>query len=185
MAANGQVIENPASGERIVIRETAADTEGRLLSFELFLAPGGRVPNGHAHPEQEETFTVISGRMRFRRGFRVILAGPRQRVVMSRGVYHSFANPGDHPAHVLVEVRPALRMAQVLEMAAELGQGVSPGRVSLGRMLRLALFLREFRREIGLPLVPPWLVTAITAPLVLVTMAVDRAQRFRSLPASP
>ncbi|HVB53504.1 MAG TPA: cupin domain-containing protein [Candidatus Acidoferrales bacterium] len=185
MVAKGQVIENPASGERIVLRETAADTEGRLLSFDLFLGVGGRVPAGHAHPAQEETFTVISGRMRFRRGFRVIRAGPPRRVVMSRGVYHSFANAGPAPAHVLVEMRPALRMEEVLELAAELGRPVDSGRTSLRRILALVLFMREFRRELGLPLIPPWLIAGVTAPVALTAILLGRIQRFHSVPVPP
>src|SRR6266511_4387887 len=39
----GPVIENPLSGERIVIRETGAETGSRLLTWELSLAPGGAV----------------------------------------------------------------------------------------------------------------------------------------------
>jgi len=167
MTDDERVIVNPTSGERIVIRATAAVTEGRLLSFELFLASGGCVPAGHAHPEQEESFTVIRGRMRFRRGLRVIMAGPGERVIMSPGVYHSFANRGPDPAHLLVEVRPALRMEEVLELAAEFGQAGQSARHRLRRLLALVLFLREFRREIGLPHTPSWLVAGLTAPVAI------------------
>jgi hypothetical protein len=37
--ARGRVTDNPISGERIVIRQTAAETGGRLLAFDLFLPP--------------------------------------------------------------------------------------------------------------------------------------------------
>src|ERR1700736_2164277 len=70
--SRGRVIENRRSGERIVLLQTGADTNGQLLEFELFLAPGGRVPSGHVHPEQEERFTVLEGLMRFRLGGRKI-----------------------------------------------------------------------------------------------------------------
>jgi hypothetical protein len=53
-SAQRRIIENPVSGERIVIRTTAGESGGRRVSWELFLAPGGRVPSSHAHPEQEE-----------------------------------------------------------------------------------------------------------------------------------
>ena len=58
MAHAGQVLENPISGEKIIFRQTAADTDGELLAFELVLAPGGAVPGAHVHPEQEERFEV-------------------------------------------------------------------------------------------------------------------------------
>ena len=49
--AGGRVIENPLSGERIVIRTSGAETGGRLLAWDLYLAPGGRVPSSHSHPD--------------------------------------------------------------------------------------------------------------------------------------
>jgi hypothetical protein len=55
-----RVIENPISGERIVIRESGAQTGGRLLSFDLHLPTGAHVPAGHVHPSQEERFTVVT-----------------------------------------------------------------------------------------------------------------------------
>jgi hypothetical protein len=55
--SNLHVITYPLSGEQITIRATAADTGGRVLEWELLLAPGGKVPSSHAHPEQEDCLT--------------------------------------------------------------------------------------------------------------------------------
>ena len=85
IAGQQRVIENPISGERIVVRQTAAETGGQLFVFDLFLPPGAHVPARHAHPIQEEQFTVLSGRMRFRIGGRTILAGPGETVVVPIG----------------------------------------------------------------------------------------------------
>ncbi|MBA3260974.1 MAG: hypothetical protein H0T69_00570 [Thermoleophilaceae bacterium] len=38
MAHRGQVLQNPASGERITFRETAAQTGGELLAIDLALS---------------------------------------------------------------------------------------------------------------------------------------------------
>jgi hypothetical protein len=58
MAYTGQVIENPVIGERISFRQTAADTNGELLEFDVALTPDGHVPGMHVHPAQEERFEV-------------------------------------------------------------------------------------------------------------------------------
>ena len=51
MAYAGQVLKNPASGERITFRKTAADTDGELVAIDLQLPAGRRVPGGlHIHP---------------------------------------------------------------------------------------------------------------------------------------
>src|SRR5205085_11403110 len=89
-ALAGRVIDNPISGERMVIRESGAQTGGRLLSFDLFLPPGGHVPARHVHPIQVEQFTVVAGRMRFRLGRRTILAHPGDTVLVPAGTAHWF-----------------------------------------------------------------------------------------------
>ena len=76
MVPREHIIENPLSREQITIRRTAADTGGSVLEWELLLAPGGRVPSSHAHPGQEEVFTVLDGQMRFRVGVRRVIASP-------------------------------------------------------------------------------------------------------------
>ena len=43
----GRVIDNPISGEPIVIRESSAQNGGRLLAFDLFRPAGGHVPARH------------------------------------------------------------------------------------------------------------------------------------------
>jgi quercetin dioxygenase-like cupin family protein len=86
---------NPASGERITFRTTAADTNGNLVAIDLELPPGSRVPGGlHIHPVQEERFEVVRGTMRFRMRRKKILAGPGEVVVVPPGVPHDFANAG-------------------------------------------------------------------------------------------
>jgi quercetin dioxygenase-like cupin family protein len=159
------VIDNSISGERIVIRESGAETGGRLLSFDLFLPPGAHVPARHVHPVQEEQFTVVAGRMRFRLGRRTILAHPGDTVLVPAGTAHWFGNAGAGVAHVRVDVRPALRMEELFEAAAAMGRArLFPG-ARLPRPSDLALFLLEFQRELAVPDVPAFLVRALLAPL--------------------
>lgn len=162
----GHVIVNPTSGERIVIRVSGTQTGGRLLSFDLFLPPGAHVPARHAHPIQEEQFTVIAGQMRFRLGRlrRSILANPGDVVRVPPGTAHWFGNAGAGSAHARVEARPALRMEEMLESAAAMGKPrYFPG-ARIPRLPDLALFLREFQREVAVPDVPASLVRAFLAP---------------------
>jgi quercetin dioxygenase-like cupin family protein len=163
-ALSGRVIDNPVSGERIIIRETGEQTGGRLLSFDLFLPPGAHVPARHVHPVQEERFTVIEGRMRFRVGRRTILANPGDTIPVPAGTAHWFGNIGAGVSHARVEVRPALRMEELFETAAAIGRaGHFPG-TRMPRLSDLALFLNEFQRELAVPDVPAFLVRGLLAP---------------------
>jgi quercetin dioxygenase-like cupin family protein len=157
-------LENPISGERFVFLETAGDTDGELLVFELTLRPGGRVPGGHVHPGQEERFHVKCGQMRFRKGLRTMLVGPGDAVVVPPGTYHRFANVGKEPARVRVEVRPPLEMQRLYETAAALAREGRTLPSGLPRRLDLALFMREFEDEVRAP-IAPGLVRAVMAPL--------------------
>jgi quercetin dioxygenase-like cupin family protein len=156
----GQVIDNPISGERIVIRQTGADTHGRLLSFDLFLPPGGHVPATHTHPVQEERFTVVTGRLRFRLDRRTLLANPGETVVVKPGTVHWFGNAAAGSSVARVEIRPALRMQELLERTGAIGVGSS-----LRRLPELAQVLLEFDRELAVPRVPARLVRLFLRPL--------------------
>ncbi|HEY6776493.1 MAG TPA: cupin domain-containing protein [Thermoleophilaceae bacterium] len=166
MAYAGQTLENPASGERITIRQTAAETDGELLAIDLELPADRRVPGGlHLHPLQEERFEVIEGTMRFRMGRERIVAGPGEVVVVPPGMKHDFANAGDEDALVRVEVRPALKMEQLFETAVGLAE---QGRTMWGgipKPLDLALFVSEFEDEVQKAFPPRWLQRLVLAPL--------------------
>jgi quercetin dioxygenase-like cupin family protein len=168
----GRVIQNAGSGERIVVVTTAADTGGELFAFELFLRPGGRVPAAHAHPEQEERFTVMEGEVRFRVGARARIAGPGEVVTVPKGASHRFVNVGAGTAHLLVEVAPALDMEELLATAS---------RLSVPRPLDLALFLQEFHREIKVPFLPARLAAAMIAPVAWLARWLGRDVHYRAL----
>lgn len=165
MAYTGQIIENELSGERITFHKTAADTGGELLAFELELAADGHVPGMHVHPSQEERFEVVSGTMRFRKGRKRVTAKAGDVVVVPAGTLHKFANAGDDTAVVRVEVRPALRMEELLETAAALAAEGRTTRKGMPKPLDLALFVREFAREVRGPFAPGWVQRASLAPL--------------------
>jgi mannose-6-phosphate isomerase-like protein (cupin superfamily) len=152
MSADPRVIENPLSGERITIG--SRPSAGDALDWELVLAPGGRVPSSHAHPRQEECFTVLAGRMRFRVGGRRLIAGPGEVVRVPPGTVHHFANAGASPARVAVRTRPALNMRQLLETAAALAQDQHAAGRRMPSLVDLALFMRDFEPEVRAPYLP-------------------------------
>jgi quercetin dioxygenase-like cupin family protein len=148
-------IVNPLSGEQIVIRRTAAETGGQVLDWELLLAPGGKVPSSHAHPGQQEIFTVLEGRMRFRVGWRRMVLAPGQRVCVQPGTVHHFANAGT--------------AAAIAQEQFEAGR-------ALPRPIELALFMTDFERELRAPFLP-------TTVVRLVMRRLARLARRRGLDA--
>ena len=94
MAFPGQILVNPDSGERFIFRTTAGESRGELLEFDTVIEPHGRVPGGHVHPGQQESFEVLEGTMKFRKGLRTVIARPGDLVVVEPGTFHRFANAG-------------------------------------------------------------------------------------------
>jgi quercetin dioxygenase-like cupin family protein len=176
----GKVIENPLSGERIVIHDLPAGSRSRL-TWELFLAPGGRVPNSHVHPAQEELFKVVSGHVRFRLGFRRVVAGPGDTVRVPPGRAHHFANAGPEEAHISVETQPALQIVAMFEVAAALSQDQCATGRSIPHLVDLALFMRDFEAEVQAPYAPAVLVRALVHPVAWLARRAGYDARYRQL----
>jgi quercetin dioxygenase-like cupin family protein len=177
----GSLIENPVSGERIRIRTSAAESGGELLAWDLWLAPGGRVPSGHAHPGQEERFTVVRGHLRFRVGRRRRVVGPGQTITVPPGAPHHFANAGQTEAYVLVETRPAMHMQELLEVAAELAKDEHGRARRLPRPVDLFLFMDEFRAEVRAPYLPVRPVRLVIRAIARTAAVVGADKRYRRL----
>lgn len=180
MTSPSHVIENSLSGERITIKERPR-VAGDALVWELVLAPGGRVPNSHSHPRQEERFTMLDGTMRFRVGRRRLLARPGDVVVVPPGTVHHFANPGVVPARVAVESTPALWTEAMLETAAALARDQQAAGRRLPRLFDLALFMCDFDGEVRAPYLPAALVRAVLRPLRRLARSLGRDARYRRL----
>src|SRR3954453_4478017 len=103
MAYTGMKIANPVSGETITFVNTAAESDGELLAFDLELTPDGKVPGLHVHPEQTEGFRVVEGAMRLNLGRRTILAQAGEIVTVPAGKAHKFANGVDGIARARVK----------------------------------------------------------------------------------
>jgi quercetin dioxygenase-like cupin family protein len=178
MAYTGQTINNPVSGEQITFLQTAADTAGEKLEFELALSPDGHVPGAHVHPEQQERFHVLEGTMKFRLGLRRIVAEAGDTVVVPAGRVHRFSNGGDTTARCRVEVVPALDMEQLLETTVELALEGNVTRKGMPKPLHLALFVRRFAREVRAPFPPAWMVRVLMAPLAALASRRGHGERY-------
>lgn len=151
MEDNEREVENPVTGERIVFRRTAEDTNGELLELDdYWVQPDHRVPE-HVHPEMEERWEVIEGAARFHIDGVEISAEPGDVVVAPPGAAHSTANASGGETHVRIQMRPALRWEDfVLRLFNAARDGQTDDRGVPNPQL-LAKLLREFHRELAPP----------------------------------
>ena len=178
MATAGQTVFNPVTKERITFLETSADTNGERISIRLELPAKGAVPGTHVHPEQYETFHVISGRMKFRYGFKKIIAGPGETVVVPPGVVHDFRTEGDEDVVVNVVIEPALDMEELLATAVALAEEGKVTKKGMPTPVHLALFAERFHREAAAPFPPAAVVRFLLAPLRAYGRRAGHAERY-------
>jgi quercetin dioxygenase-like cupin family protein len=140
----GSYVENPVTGERVVVRVGTDDSGGELLVADGYLRPGSAVAGEHVHPAIEERFTVVRGRVGFRIDGRESIAEPGQRLHVPAGTVHDWWNAGDEEAHVVVEISPAARFEVMALNLFGLVQDGKTNSKGMPNLLQTALLAQEF-----------------------------------------
>ncbi len=155
MASQGDVIENPLTGERITFLQTTGDTGGELLRFEYLLPPRFSIPE-HVHPRQEERHEILSGILRGRVGGREQNFREGERAVGPPGVPHAWRNPSEEEElRIVSELRPALHLEALIEVGFGLAKALKTDRKAVPkRLLRLIMLANEAKHEFYLTGVP-------------------------------
>lgn len=173
----GEIYENRVQGDRFFVREGGEDTGGERLVGDLYIRPGGAIAGKHVHSYITERFEVVAGTVGFHVAGRDELARLGEPVEVPPGAVHAWWNAGEDEAHVLVDVRPAERFELMVQNLYGLANDGKSNAKGVPRLLPLALFAREFRRE-GEFIRPPRLVQrlgfAVLAPLA-------RARGYRAV----
>jgi quercetin dioxygenase-like cupin family protein len=173
----GTVLDSPQTGERLIIRSTAASSGGQLFQAELIAQPGSYVVRSHLHPSQEERFVVLDGTYGYRIGARTGTARPGEIVVCPIGIPHSQWNAGPGVMRIYYEHRPALESA---ELFFETYFGLSrEGKLLPSgdmRLLQAAVLLTSVADFIRITS-PPLIVQDVAFPVLA---AVGRARGYRA-----
>jgi quercetin dioxygenase-like cupin family protein len=121
----GPTVQGPAGGP-LTFKVRGEQTGGVLTAFENVVAPGDGPPL-HTHANEDESWYVLEGRLRFRLGDERSDAPRGSFVFVPRGLPHCFQNVGDTPARILVAFTPS-GMEAFFDRFAELPDGpVDPG----------------------------------------------------------
>jgi quercetin dioxygenase-like cupin family protein len=153
----GDVLENPVSGQHLIIQKTAQDTGGALLEVEaVYTKPTPSQPPTHYHPRQEERFEVLSGRLD------VLLDGQERTLeegevlTVAPGVPHEMWAP-EAGTRVNWQTRPALKTEAFFETIWGLAKDGKVNDRGVPNLLRVALIAREYEDEFRLAS-PPWVL---------------------------
>ena len=168
MAKPGDELQHPVTGERLVWRRVARDTNGELVEGDLFARPGGHPAAAHVHPHQQERFGVLAGTIKLRVDGQESTLGVGEWAEVPIGRPHTWWNPSDEDAHVLIQVSPALRTEMFFETFFGLASDGKTNSKGLPNPLSMAVILREYRDEVRLARPPAPLQNALFGSLAVV-----------------
>lgn len=107
MADKGQTIYNTVTGEALTFLQTAKDTNGEKLVFDLLLNPGSTVPMKHVHTMQDEIFEIVSGEVNIEVGKELKHLKAGDKAVMPKNIPHRWWNESSEEARLTVTFIPA------------------------------------------------------------------------------
>jgi quercetin dioxygenase-like cupin family protein len=107
--ADRELDYHPVIGERWEITKSTEDSSGELFESTVWLDADVPGPPPHVHPNADESIEVLDGSLEvFKEGGWTTL-GPGETVTVARGTPHTFRNPSDETAKIVVSIRPAGR----------------------------------------------------------------------------
>lgn len=148
---------NPAADERLLVHPVV---EG-ILRAELILGPVHHAPPAHAHPHAGERFTVVSGAIWIRTGRQRRLLEEGESIRVPPGVKHGYHGVEGQPAHVMVELDPAGRMAEFFDDIYRIDPTSRDPRTGAPRLREAAQVLRRYPNDIIVPGLPRLLLNLL------------------------
>lgn len=175
MAKPGDELRHPITGERLVWRQVARDTDGALLQADMFASPQASPAAAHVHPRQEERFEVLAGVLKVSIDGVETTLRPGDVAVVPPGTPHTWRNVDDVEAQMLVDFRPALRSEMFFETLFGLAADGKTDRKGLPHLLQLATLAIEFSDEVRLARPPAVVQRVLFEPLA----ALGRLRGYR------
>ncbi len=144
MFRQGDVFDNPVTGERATILLGTRETRGERLVAEVELRGAGFGSALHAHPSIHERLTVVSGRVGIVIRDAISIAEPGKMIEIAPGVPHRFWNAGIVAAKLMLDIRPAKRFEAFIRNMIGLAQDGKTDPMGMPNLLQLAAIATEF-----------------------------------------
>lgn len=168
MSKRGDKFENPITGESGAVRLGTEDTPDNRLVADLYIRPGGAVIGEHLHPNIDERFTVVHGKIGYKLDGVEGVASGGDVIELPRGIAHDWWNAGDDEARVIVEVMPADRFELMISTLFGLAQDGKTNSKGVPNPLQMSLIATEFADIVQFMSPPPAiqnLLFGILAPI--------------------
>ncbi|WP_436935157.1 cupin domain-containing protein [Halovenus marina] len=154
-----------------VVRDNAAETDGEFVRFESTMYPSSTDPTAarelshepwgldndfeHVHPEQEERWKVLAGKLRIAVDGDEQILEEGEETTLPSDVPHRHWNPTDRPIRVRWERRPAFQTEAWAESVYALAQAGKTNEEGVPDPLQIAVWIDAFPAETAYPTVAP------------------------------
>lgn len=156
-----EIFTNPHTGDKLIIVQHAAATQGKQLYMEAIYQPSKKFAPEHYHPFQTERFEVLSGTLRTRINEEVRDYSAGEVFVIPAGTPHAMHNASAVQVHFSWQISPALQSEQFFR---QLYQSTNTGKLSKNGKLGITeklYFLFNYQKEFRLTSIPLFLQKVI------------------------
>ncbi len=150
MIKKGDTIVNIRTGQKMTFLETWAETNGTQLKIDCISPASSEREKSHLHPYQENRFTILEGNLHFTINGKEQFAEVGDTISIPKNTPHSFYNSGHLDAHYIQEFFPALKIDSLFETFFVLARDDKLNKSGAPNILRAALILLNFEKEIRL-----------------------------------
>jgi uncharacterized protein YndB with AHSA1/START domain len=144
MARAGDTLDISQLGFHVLLKRTAAETDGAELELEVSGRPRGFITQEHVHPSQLERHEMIEGSMKLVLDGHDHILVPGDTIEVPAGAPHRQLPLGEGDGRDRVILRPAGSTQQFLERLAELSARGAFNRFGLPKPVAGAELVRDF-----------------------------------------
>lgn len=146
-------------GVKVFFEDSARAAPGTdPVNVELEFRPGAN-SGLHIHPEQDETFEILSGTLELFVDEKWQSLRPGDSIVIPKGEIHGWRNSTEEVVRALNTHSPGLRFLEYLEVMERLvREGKLTGMSGLRNGMYLSVLAAKYRREIILVRPPDWFI---------------------------
>lgn len=147
MATKGQTIKNKITGEEITWLETSSDTNGESLTMHFSVAPKGKAPVRHIHPEQNEIFEeVIRGTLKVSHDDEMKILRAGESLTVKKGVPHQWWNNSENDyLEMKITMKPALNSEVFFEQLFGLANDDKTKKDGTPKFLQLMTMINSYK----------------------------------------
>lgn len=153
MVKKGDIITNKITGDVVEFLETSAETGGKYTKIKFTVKPGGFNPVEHVHPQFDESFKVLSGKLSYTLdgdSFHISAGG---KITLPKGIPHTHFNGETEDLVMEQTFTPSLDVEVFLENLLGL---TADGRLHKGapEFLQVMVWLRKLKAKTYLAKIP-------------------------------